>query len=133
MGPMHWGHAVSTDMMTWEHLPVALYPDDLGYIFSGSAVVDWNNTSGLGTEETLAMVAIYTYHAPVDAEAGRNDYQTQGIYSLDRGRSWTKYPGNPVLKNPGIIDFRDPKVSWNKEVEKWTDRPLRYLSMMVRL
>lgn len=119
-GPMHWGHAVSEDMVNWEHLPIALYPDTLGYIFSGSAVIDWKNTSGLGTTDNPPMVAIYTYHDPVGAEAGRNDYQTQGIaFSLDKGRSWTKYEGNPVLANPGIIDFRDPKVSWDEANERW--------------
>jgi fructan beta-fructosidase len=112
-GPMHWGHAISTDLVHWEHMPVALAPDELGTIFSGSAVMDLENTSGLGTEEAPAMVAIFTYHDAAGADAGREDFQTQGIaYSTDKGRSWTKYEGNPVLKNPGIRDFRDPKVAW---------------------
>ncbi|ERM84568.1 hypothetical protein P872_24425 [Rhodonellum psychrophilum GCM71 = DSM 17998] len=112
-GPMHWGHAISEDMVHWEHMPVALFPDEFGYIFSGSAVVDHNNTSGLGTSENPAMVAIYTYHDPEGEKAKRDDYQTQGIaYSTDRGRTWTKHENNPILKNPGIKDFRDPKVSW---------------------
>ncbi|QHT68927.1 glycoside hydrolase family 32 protein [Rhodocytophaga rosea] len=119
-GPMHWGHAVSKDMIHWEHLPIALYPDSLGYIFSGSAVVDVNNTSGLGTKDNPAMVAIYTYHLMEGEKAGRNDYQTQGIaYSTDNGRTWEKYKGNPVLKNPGIRDFRDPKLSWHEESKQW--------------
>lgn len=119
-GPMHWGHAVSEDLLHWEHLPIALYPDSLGTIFSGSAVVDVNNTSGLGTEDNPAMVAIFTYHHAEMEQQGRDDYQTQGIaYSLDNGRSWTKYEGNPVLPNPGIRDFRDPKVSWYEEGQKW--------------
>ncbi len=119
-GPMHWGHAVSEDLIHWEHLPVALYPDKLGYIFSGSAVVDWNNTSALGTAETPPMVAVYTYHDPEGERAGRNDFQTQGIaYSVDKGRTWTKYANNPVLANPGIRDFRDPKVSWNEVSNQW--------------
>ena len=119
-GPMHWGHAVSKDLVKWEHLPIALYPDSLGTIFSGSAVVDKNNTSGLGTKDNPAMVAIYTYHNAEGEKAGRKDYQTQGIaYSLDNGRTWTKYKANPVLKNPGIKDFRDPKVSWYEKGQKW--------------
>lgn len=119
-GPMHWGHAVSKDMIHWEHLPIALYPDSLGMIFSGSAVVDINNTSGLGTKENPAMVAIFTYHNAEQERAGKNDFQTQGIaFSLDNGRSWTKYKSNPVLKNPGIRDFRDPKVSWYEAGQKW--------------
>lgn len=119
-GPMHWGHAVSKDLIHWEHLPIALYPDSLGYVFSGSAVVDWKNTSGFGTVQTPPIVAIYTYHDPVGDRAGRNDFQTQGIaYSVDKGRSWKKHDKNPVLPNPGIRDFRDPKVSWNKVSNQW--------------
>ncbi|PCH71606.1 MAG: glycosyl hydrolase family 32 [Bacteroidales bacterium] len=119
-GPMHWGHAISKDMVHWEHLPIALYPDSLGYIFSGSAVIDRENTSGFGSEDKPAMVAIYTYHNMEGEKAGRNDYQSQGVaYSTDKGRTWTKYANNPVLKSPGIRDFRDPKVSWNKASQKW--------------
>ena len=119
-GPMHWGHAVSPDMVTWEHLPIALYPDSLGYIFSGSAVIDWNNTSGFGTEEEPPMIAIYTYHNAEGSAAERVDYQTQGIaYSLDKGRTWSKYEGNPVIPNPGLKDFRDPKVSWHEGSQQW--------------
>lgn len=102
-GPMHWGHAVSRDLVTWENLPIALAPDALGTIFSGSAVIDHANTAGFGTG---AMVAIFTHDAP-----GR---QSQSLaYSLDRGRTWVKYSGNPVLAPPeGFPDFRDPKVFW---------------------
>jgi fructan beta-fructosidase len=119
-GPMHWGHAVSTDMIHWQHLPIALYPDSLGYIFSGSAVVDTKNSSGLGSAMNPAMVAIFTYHNPVLEKAGSKVFQNQGIaYSIDKGRTWTKYKNNPVLKNPGITDFRDPKVLWHEETGKW--------------
>ncbi len=119
-GPMHWGHAVSTDLIHWEHLPIALYPDSLGYIFSGSAVVDINNTSGLGTEDNPPLIAIYTYHHIEKERAGKIDYQYQGIaFSLDKGRTWTKYAHNPVLPNPGIRDFRDPKVFWHQDTQKW--------------
>lgn len=119
-GPMHWGHAVSKDLMHWEHLPIALYPDSLGYIFSGSAVVDENNTSGFGKNGEIPLVAIFTYHDMAGEKAGKNDFQTQGIaYSLDKGRTWTKYAQNPVLKNPGIRDFRDPKVRWHEATKQW--------------
>ena len=119
-GPMHWGHAISEDLLHWNHLPIALAPDDLGHIFSGSAVVDWNNTSGFGQNSQPPMVAIYTYHKMEGEKAGRNDYQTQGIaYSNDKGRSWTKYYGNPVIPNPGIKDFRDPKVIWDDRSSQW--------------
>ncbi|HPE58468.1 MAG TPA: glycoside hydrolase family 32 protein, partial [Bacteroidales bacterium] len=115
-GPMHWGHAVSKDLIHWEQLPIALYPDSLGWIFSGSAVIDWENTSGLGENGVPPMVAIFTYHNRELENTGTDKFQSQGIaYSLDKGRSWTKYQNNPVLPNPGIRDFRDPKVSWHPE------------------
>ncbi|WP_158275630.1 glycoside hydrolase family 32 protein [Marinilabilia rubra] len=119
-GPMHWGHAISEDLIHWEHLPVALKPDSLGYIFSGSAVVDHNNTSGLGREGVSPMIAIFTYHNQKKADAGELVFQNPGIaYSLDKGRSWEKYSDNPVLENPGFIDFRDPKVFWHAATDKW--------------
>ncbi|HTF18356.1 MAG TPA: glycoside hydrolase family 32 protein [Chryseolinea sp.] len=119
-GPMHWGHAVSPDLVHWERLPIALYPDSLGYIFSGSAVVDINNTSGFGTANNPPVVAIFTYHNAGEERAGKDDFQSQGIaYSTDKGRSWKKYEGNPVLKSPHVRDFRDPKVSWIDESRQW--------------
>jgi fructan beta-fructosidase len=119
-GPMHWGHAVSKDLVHWEQLPTALFPDSLGMIYSGSAVVDKENTSGLGKDGIPPMVAIFTYHNPVIEKAGKIDVESQGIaYSLDKGRTWTKYGHNPVIKNPGTRDFRDPKVFWNQEAGFW--------------
>lgn len=117
-GPMHWGHAISTDMVRWKEQPIALYPDELGYIFSGSAVVDHENTSGFGKNGEVPIVAIYTYHDP--KKEGTPEAQTQAIaYSLDEGLSWTKYQGNPVIRNPGIMDFRDPKVIWDARRSRW--------------
>lgn len=119
-GPMHWGHAVSTDLVHWEHLPIGLYPDSLGYIFSGSAVVDHNNTSGFAPEGESPLIAIFTYHDMVSEKAGNIDYQSQAIaYSLDKGRTWTKYADNPVIPNPGLKDFRDPKVFWHDASGQW--------------
>ncbi len=119
-GPMHWGHAVSKDLVTWEHLPIALYPDDLGYIFSGSAVIDWKNTSGFGKNGQPPMIAIFTHHDPKGEKAKTKTFQYQSIaYSNDKGRTWTKYKGNPVIPNPGIKDFRDPKVIWDDDSEQW--------------
>jgi fructan beta-fructosidase len=107
-GPMHWGHAVSRDLIHWEHLPIALYPDSLGYIFSGSAVVDTENTSGLGSKENPAMVAIFTYHSAEGEKAGRTNYQTQGIaYSTDNGRqSGAEQSGYPGFPGPEGIPAR---------------------------
>ena len=110
-GPMNWGHAVSADLFNWEDLSIALTPDNLGTIFSGSAVIDSFNTAGFKTGEELPMVAIYT-------SAGNTQSQSMA-YSNDKGRNWTKYANNPVLPNPGINDFRDPKVSWYAPLKKW--------------
>ena len=119
-GPMHWGHATSKDMLHWKEQPIALYPDSLGYIFSGSAVVDVNNTSGFGKDGKAPLVAIFTHHNPVleKQKTGRHEYQSIA-YSLDDGVTWTKYSGNPVVPNPGISDFRDPKVRWYEPQKKW--------------
>jgi fructan beta-fructosidase len=118
-GPMHWGHATSTDLVSWEEQSIKLYPDSLGYIFSGSAVFDSLNTSGLGTAANPPLVAIFTHHDP-KTEKSTNTFQNQSIaYSLDNGNTWTKYPGNPVLRNPGIVDFRDPKVMWYAPRSRW--------------
>ena len=90
-GPMHWGHATSTDLVHWQHQPIALYPDSLGYIFSGSAVVDTNNMSGFGKDGKIPLVAIYTSHDTAGEKAGKINYQNQSIaYSLDEGKTWTK-------------------------------------------
>jgi len=116
-GPMHWGHATSKDMISWKEQPIALYPDSLGYIFSGSVVVDKNNTAGFGKD---ALVAIFTHHDPVLEKKNTGKHETQSIaYSLDDGKTWTKYKGNPVVQNPGISDFRDPKVRWFEAQKKW--------------
>src|SRR5437868_9859838 len=74
-GPMHWGHAISKDLVHWEHQPIALYPDTLGYIFSGSAVADVNNTSGFGRDGKTALVAIFTHHDPKGEKEGKSTYQ----------------------------------------------------------
>jgi fructan beta-fructosidase len=100
-GPMHWGHAVSTDLLSWTHLPVALMPDRNGTIYSGSAVLDRAGTAGLGGG---ALVACYTQHTP------RTEVQSVAA-STDRGRTWHPLPGNPVLRPPsGVPHFRDPKL-----------------------
>lgn len=110
-GPMNWGHATSTDMMNWKDESIALTPDNLGTIFSGSAVVDVNNTGGFKTGTANPLVAVFTH-------AGATQQQSIA-YSNDGGYNWTKYSGNPVLPNPGISDFRDPKVFWHEASAKW--------------
>ncbi|MDO9373966.1 MAG: glycoside hydrolase family 32 protein [Ferruginibacter sp.] len=118
-GPMHWGHATSKDMVNWKEEAIALYPDSLGMIFSGSTVADINNTSGFGKDGKMPLVAIFTHHN-AELEKTSNKFQNQSLaYSLDDGKTWTKYAGNPVVPNPGITDFRDPKVSWYEAGKKW--------------
>lgn len=119
-GPMHWGHATSHDLVHWEEQPMALYPDALGMIFSGSIVIDRDNTTGFGRGGKAPWVAIFTHHDPVAEKAGGDVHQYQSIaFSLDDGTSWTKYADNPVLPNPGIKNFRDPKVFWHAETLRW--------------
>ena len=120
-GPMHWGHAESNDLLHWKHLPIALFPDSLGYIFSGGAIVDKNNTSKLGTNDNPPIIATFTHHDIAGEKAKTNDFQKQSIaYSLDGGYEWMKYAGNPVIPNTQKIkDFRDPKVVWHEPSQKW--------------
>ena len=102
-GHMSWGHATSSDLLTWTELPVAIQDDERAMIFSGSAVVDHQNSSCFGSIENPPMVAIYTEH--------QDEHQAQGLaYSLDEGVTWTKYANNPVL-DLNKKDFRDPKVT----------------------
>jgi fructan beta-fructosidase len=112
---MHWGHAVSTDLVHWSELNDALYPDALGTAFSGSAVIDYDNTSGFGKSGAPAMVAIYT--------AAGTDRQVQCVaYSLDKGRTWIKYAQNPVIDSKekwNSQDTRDPKVFWYAPGGHW--------------
>jgi fructan beta-fructosidase len=110
-GHMSWGHAVSRDLVHWKHLPVAIPEEGDEAIFSGSAVVDEHNTSGFGTRRNPAMVAIYTSAYPDDQEQSL-------AYSTDRGRTWTKYAGNPVLDDADR-EFRDPKVFWYEPGGEW--------------
>lgn len=105
-GNMHWGHAVSRDLLQWQELPTALYPREWGdWAFSGSAVVDHQNTSGFKTGEEPALVAAYT-------STGRGECIA---FSNDRGRTWTEYDKNPVVKHAG----RDPKIIWHEPTERW--------------
>lgn len=110
-GHMTWGHAVSPDLLHWKHLPLAI-PEEYGVMaFSGSAVVDHQNTSGFGVGNQPPLVAIFTGHGL--------DRQTQDLaFSRDRGRTWTKYAGNPVI-DIGEKDFRDPKVFWHAQTRRW--------------
>ncbi|WUO17416.1 GH32 C-terminal domain-containing protein [Streptomyces sp. NBC_00289] len=112
-GDMSWGHAVSNDLVHWKQLPLALSHDDKEMVFSGSAVVDRDNSTGFGTKKNPPMVAIYTSHNKTTG------IQAQSLaYSTDRGRTWTKYQGNPVI-DIGSKDFRDPKVQWYAPTKSW--------------
>jgi fructan beta-fructosidase len=119
-GHMSWGHAVSRNLVNWQHLPLAIPEDDKNMIFSGSCVVDKNNTSGFAEKAgQIPLVAIYTAHIIADKSKPDDYLQNQHIaYSLDDGRTWTKYDGNPVL-DLKKKDFRDPKVFWHAPSKKW--------------
>lgn len=112
-GHMSWGHAVSKDLFSWEHLPVAIPEADGVMIFSGTAVFDRDNTSGLGSASNPPLIAAYTGHDT------RKPLQHQNIaFSTDRGRTWSRFPGNPVI-DIGAADFRDPKVFWHTPTKRW--------------
>ena len=116
-GPMHWGHAVSEDLVQWQHMPVALFPDEHGAIFSGCCVVDWQNSSGL-FENTHGLIAIFT-HADNHPDNNQPRQRQSLAYSSDQGHTWHKYAGNPVITEKDLIDFRDPKVFWHSQSAHW--------------
>ncbi len=114
-GHMSWGHAVSKDLLHWQELPVALPEKDGVMIFTGSVVVDRENSSGFCSSGEACLVAIYTG----DSNTPQGHRQTQNIaFSLDSGHTWTRYAGNPVL-DLHMSDFRDPSVSWNEQARSW--------------
>lgn len=116
---MHWGHATSRDLLHWQEHGVALAPDELGMIFSGSAVLDVNNSSGLAPQGQAPLVAIFTHHhRPSEVQGLPHQHQSLA-YSLDAGQTWLKYEGNPVLSSPGLKDFRDPRVFWHTATARW--------------
>jgi hypothetical protein len=117
-GNMTWGHAVSPDLIHWQQLDHALWPDRMGTMFSGSAVVDWQNTAGFQTGKEPALVAIYTAAGGTSEESKGQPFTQCLAYSNDRGRTWTKYAGNPVVPNVGDGD-RDPKVFWHVPTKRW--------------
>jgi sucrose-6-phosphate hydrolase SacC (GH32 family) len=119
-GNMHWGHAVSRDLVHWEQLPEALYPDETGVPYSGSAVIDYQNTSGFKTGDNDVIVAIYTTTRFLE----NRTVERQNIaYSNDKGRTWTKYKNNPIIGDRFDIlktyNDRDPNVFWHKGLKKW--------------
>jgi len=112
-GPNCWGHAVSSDLLHWKELTPALAPDDYGWIWSGSAVVDWNNTSGLGQNNEPPLVALYT------TGNGKENLCVQSLaFSTDAGATWRKYASNPVLPHV-MAQNRDPKVIWDDVRRQW--------------
>ena len=108
--PSRWSHAVSRDLVHWQEMPIAILPDKLGAIFSGSGVVDVANTAGFAERDHKTLVLIYT-------SAGQPFCQSIS-YSNDRGRTWTKYGGNPVLQHVAGNN-RDPKVIWHEPTKRW--------------
>lgn len=116
--PMHWGHAVSKDLIKWEEKDIALYPDHLGMNFSGSAVIDKDNTSGFFSKNTpidKREVLIYTSHYEKN---GKREEMQSAAYLLDNG-NYKRYENNPVIAGNNRKDFRDPKVFYYEKDKKW--------------
>lgn len=114
-GNMHWGHSISKDLVHWERQQPAIARDTMGHIFSGSCVVDHNNSAGYGKD---AIIAFYTSH--INTTPGHQRQQQCMAYSTDNGRTFTKYEKNPVLTPfDGLENFRDPKVFWYEPEQKW--------------
>ena len=117
-GNMTWGHALSPDLVHWRQLPDAITPDKLGTVFSGSAVVDWQNTAGFQQGDKPALVAIYTAAGGTSQESTGAKFTQCLAFSNDGARTWTKFAGNPVLPNV-IRENRDPKVIWHAPTRRW--------------
>jgi len=117
-GNMTWGHAVSTDSIHWTEIGDAIHPDKLGTIFSGSAVIDHDNTAGFQTGDEDVMVCIYTSAGGTNALSKDQPFTQSLAYSNDRGRTWTVYEGNPVIKHINGGN-RDPKVIWHEPTKRW--------------
>ncbi|MDR1203479.1 MAG: glycoside hydrolase family 32 protein [Tannerellaceae bacterium] len=116
---MFWGHAVSSDLIRWKELPDVLSGDSLKAVGLGSIVVDSKNTSGFGTAENPSLIAFFTScNYEIEREGGLDVYTQELAYSLDKGFTWTRYT-QPIIPNPGIYDFRDPKVLWHEQTQQW--------------
>jgi sucrose-6-phosphate hydrolase SacC (GH32 family) len=117
-GNKNWGHAISTDLLHWREVDVAIAPDQLGDIWSGSAVVDWQNTSGFAHGDEKPIVCIYTAAGGVSEKSKGHEFTQCISYSTDRGRTWQKFAGNPVLGHI-VAGDRDPKLIWHAPTRKW--------------
>ena len=117
-GNLHWGHAVSKDLVHWRNLPTAISPDSLGNIYSGCVVADINNTSGLGTSENPPFIAFYTQVDHKNVEKNNDKVGMQSLaYSIDKGTTWIKFKGNPIIT--GSQYLADPRVFWYEQTRKW--------------
>ena len=117
-GNMHWGHAVSTDLVHWKELPEALYPDEMGTMFSGSAVIDWSNTAGFQEGREKPIVLLYTAAGGENPASAGRPFTQCIAYSTDNGQTLTKYADNPVIPHLEGTN-RDPKVIWHEPTERW--------------
>jgi sucrose-6-phosphate hydrolase SacC (GH32 family) len=117
-GNMTWGHAVSPDLVHWQQAENALHPDGLGTIFSGSAAVDWRNTTGFGRQGMPPLVAMYTSAGGTSPESEGQPFTQSLAFSVNAGESWEKYAGNPVLGHI-VASNRDPRIRWHEPTDSW--------------
>ena len=121
-GPMHWGYTVSKDLVKWKEGDIALYPDELGYIFSGSGILDKKNVSELFDEnihEEERVILFYTNHLENNTNENEVEQMQSMAYSIDNGKNYIKYDKNPIICGKGRKDFRDPKVFYYEKTNKW--------------
>lgn len=116
-GNIHWGHAVSKDLVHWKDCPIAIQPDSLGEIFSGSVILDTKNSSGLGTVDTPPLLAFYSQY---DSDSKNKKHSVSIAYSIDGGGCWSKYEKNPLnFKNREKVDNSEPYVFWHESTRRW--------------
>ena len=117
---LHWGHAISTDLIHWQKLPGTLFPDSLKSVHFGNVVIDGDNSSGFGKNGVSAMIAFYTYNKTETTQSETLNHLYLGItYSLDEGRTWEKYIRKSILLASGTIEYKISRVFWHEETQQW--------------
>lgn len=117
---LHWGHAISNDLIHWQKLPGTIFPDSLKSVHFGNVVIDGDNSSGFGKNGISAMIAFYTYSKTVTTQSETLNHQYLGItYSLDEGKTWEKYARKSIMLTTGTSEYKISKVFWHEETQQW--------------